>query len=305
MRNLLTALTAAGLIVGGLTACATDGAGEDEIAELDESGDDSKTDQPDIALTVLDIDPPKDRFSEKVGVIKSRSAFKTVFGYSAPSSIDFNKQWVAYYTAGTQTSGGYHATIERVRLSDTGKTLRITANLDRPGFDCVVTQALTAPYAVVKFAKPSSAPTTNRYYREESTTNCSQACAGTTENETVYEAETSSPHGACTLDVEHCVTNDSGACPQLTPLPPTFCSGGTIRTIPNYIASADGMECSLPSIHCVTNDSNACPQFSPLPPDYCPTGTRLEMVPGFIQSADGMECYVPSAYCVNNASPEC
>jgi len=305
MRTLFTALTAAALAFGGLTACAIED-DDSDAAELAEGIDDAKTDQPDFALTELDIDPPTNRFVEKVGVVKSRTAFKQVFGFSAPQSIDFNKEWVAYYTAGAQNSGGYHASIDRVRLSDSGKTLRITAHLNKPGFDCLVTQAITSPYAVVKFKKPASPqPTTNRYYRLESTTNCSApACAGTTESETIYE-DTATPKVACTVDAEHCLTSDHNACPQLSPLPPSYCSGGTVQTVPNYIDSADGMECEIPSVHCVTNDNGACPQFSPLPPNYCPAGTQVVTEPNFISSADGMECFVPRVHCVSTTDPSC
>ncbi len=58
----------------------------------------------------------------------------------------------------------------------------------------------------------------------------------------------------------HCVTNNSSACPQISPLPPTFCSEGTV--VPGarrFVASADGMECSMPSVHCVTSSVAACP----------------------------------------------
>ena len=63
----------------------------------------------------------------------------------------------------------------------------------------------------------------------------------------------------CLLTGYHCVTNDSSACPQLTPLPPNWCANGRIETTPRFIASADGKECSVPDHHCVTSDASLCP----------------------------------------------
>lgn len=304
--RLLTTISVLALSFGGIAACA-DVADDAEEAELEEGSDDAKTDQANIAVTAIDFGAPEDAESGKVGVIKSRAAWKSVFGFEAPASLRFDTHWVAYYTAGAQTSGGYSATITRVRLSNTGKTLKISTRLDAPGPDCFVTQAITFPYAVVKFEKPSSpVPTSNRYYRETLVTSCGQACAGGT----IVTEPTYAPAGIgneeCLVPDEHCLTNDHNACPQLSPLPPNFCPNGTVMTVPNYIASADGMECSIPSVHCVTNDYSACPQWSPLPPDWCPNGT-VETEPGFVASADGMECSHPRVHCVIddvNACPQ-
>jgi hypothetical protein len=84
------------LALGLSVAACADVADDPEEAELDEGSDDSKTDQPDIALTAVEFDAPIDIQEPKVGVIKSKTAWKQVFGVAAPSSIDFNKDWVAY-----------------------------------------------------------------------------------------------------------------------------------------------------------------------------------------------------------------
>jgi hypothetical protein len=64
---------------------------------------------------------------------------------------------------------------------------------------------------------------------------------------------------ARTIPSVHCVTDDSSACPQLSPLLPNYCANGTIKTEPNFITSADGMECYIPRVHCVVDDVNSCP----------------------------------------------
>jgi hypothetical protein len=130
-------------------------------------------------------------------------------------------------------------------------------------------------------------------------------CAeGTIETETVFAP--SSDGKECSTDVEHCLTDDFGACPQFSPLPPDFCAEGRVVTGPDhYITAADGMECSIPSVHCVTNDGGACPQFSPPPPDYCADGVLVSGPSSFIAAADGMECQIPSLHCLTNDLDAC
>ena len=79
-------------------------------------------------------------------------------------------------------------------------------------------------------------------------------CAnGTVVHEAAYVP--SADDKECAMPKVHCVTNDHGACPQFTPLPPDFCEDGTVVSgPPSFTSSADDMECSLPSVHCLTND---------------------------------------------------
>jgi PrcB C-terminal len=82
--------------------------------------------------------------------IASQTQYRLVFGHSAPSGIDFAAgDRVVFYSAGVRPTGGYDASITRVRRVD--GELRIRTQLDAPGAGCVVTQALTKPYVLVKF----------------------------------------------------------------------------------------------------------------------------------------------------------
>jgi hypothetical protein len=300
MRTLLFSVLALSF---GAAAC-IDVEDDAEIAELEEGTDDDKSDRPDLVFTEVDFQAPIAVDELKVGVIKSATQWKAVFGVSAPSSIQFDREWVAYYTAGVQTTGGYSAQITRLRISDTGKTLKIDTRLNKPGNDCVVTLALTAPYTIVKFEKPASPlPTRNGYYKTTEVYSCKLGCQGTSVSEPAF-VSTGNGNEECEIQEEHCLTNDSSACPQPSPLPPTYCPDGTVQTVPNYIASADGMECSFPSVHCVTNDQSACPLFTPLPPSWCASG-RVVTEPDYIASADGMECYVPRVHCVIDDAQVC
>ncbi len=292
-----------GLVAPALTGCA-DSIGDDELSEAEEGGgDDGKSDRADLALTPVEFSAPVDAGTSRVGVIKSRAAFQQVFGAPPPAGINFSSQWVAYYTAGLQSAGGYTASIQRIRLSDTGKTIKIDVNLDAPGAGCAVSLALTTPYAIVKFNKPFTQPSTSRYTRRETTTDCTMACAGRVEKEAHFTALGDGLE-ECATPIAHCLTNDWSSCPQFDALPPDFCVGGTVHSEPGFTASADGMECALPSPHCVTNDSSACPQLSPLPPNYCPTGTTLQTTFRFQASSDGKECMMPTAHCVLDAASD-
>ncbi len=118
--------------------------------------------------------------------------------------------------------------------------------------------------------------------------------------------EASTDDKECVVETDHCVTNDFGACPLLSPLPPDYCPEGTIvQGTASFMPSSDGMECEMPSVHCVTNDYGACPQFSPLPPDYCADGDVVQGATTFIPSTDGMECEIPSVHCVTTDANSC
>jgi hypothetical protein len=84
-------------------------------------------------------------------VITSREQYRTLLGSEPPPEIDFRQHWVAFYAAGMRPTGGYDASIADVRLSRNGRLLTITTQLVEPGPGCIVTQALTHPYVLVRF----------------------------------------------------------------------------------------------------------------------------------------------------------
>lgn len=52
---------------------------------------------------------------------------------------------------GTQRTGGYSVTVDRVHLEE--DTLTVGATFVRPGRDAIVTQVITSPFAVVRVAR--------------------------------------------------------------------------------------------------------------------------------------------------------
>ena len=87
-------------------------------------------------------------------LIASGRRYQRLFGHAAPSELAFNDgDAVIFYSAGVQRTGGYRASVERVLLR--GTTLHVTTSLESPGADCIVTQALSKPYTLVKVRLPS------------------------------------------------------------------------------------------------------------------------------------------------------
>ncbi len=140
--------------------------------------DDGKADQADLAFTAIPDLSLKVSVgtSEEGRVIRSASSYRAAFGTAPPADLDFSQTWLAVYSGGSQTTGGYHASVLHVRLSDSGASVKVTANLDRPGADCAVTQSLTKPIAVVKFAAQAGA-TRTAFTKTTTTTACTaQRC---------------------------------------------------------------------------------------------------------------------------------
>ena len=171
-----------GLLFCAIAACAGGSDDADLVSPdvAEETTIDDKADQQPIAFEVvsgLQLRSSVGR-TEEGRVIRSASAFKAAFGVNAPASIDFDETWFAVYSAGVRTTGGYNARVLAVRLSDSGKSVKVTSDLTKPGAGCVVTQALTKPFVVVKFAAQPGA-STSRFTKLVTTKNCTAACGMT------------------------------------------------------------------------------------------------------------------------------
>src|SRR5438876_564839 len=106
------------LLFVSVVACAdVDSADEfvtDDVTET--SVDDAKADQADLHFTVVTNLTLKSTIgqTEEGRVIRNAAAFKTAFGVNPPSSINFSHDWLAVYSAGVKTTGGYKAEILHV-----------------------------------------------------------------------------------------------------------------------------------------------------------------------------------------------
>ena len=89
--------------------------------------------------------------NRKIEFLHNQRAFaEAVVSYSkAPDEpVDFSANQVVLLAAGEQPTGGYAIRVDSVEATHDGLTLNATET--RPGKDCMVTQALTAPYLFVK-----------------------------------------------------------------------------------------------------------------------------------------------------------
>jgi nuclease A inhibitor-like protein/protease stability complex PrcB-like protein len=163
-----------------LVACAVDATDDADWVSTDvpdETDLAPKADQPEITSTPVDGLALRSSIgrTEEGRVIRSASAFRAAFTGAPPADLDFDTEWLAVYSAGVQTTGGYKASILSVRLSDSGKTVKVTSKIEKPGTNCIVTQSLTKPVAVVRFAAQPSAHT-SRFTKLRTTRSCGSVC---------------------------------------------------------------------------------------------------------------------------------
>jgi len=111
-------------------------------------------------------------------VFTSQSGYRAYFGHNAPSAVDFSRDWVVFYAAGTQSTGGYRASIAYLGKSLSGRTLYVDTHFERPGPDCIVTQAFTKPYVLARFRRPTPPPIFVSYFHSTSVRSCAPPVTG-------------------------------------------------------------------------------------------------------------------------------
>lgn len=105
-------------------------------------------------------------------IIKTNSAYRSYFGHDAPSEVNFARDWVIFYSAGSKPTGGYSASITKIIRSVSGLTLKVTTSLNKPGPGCMVTQAITKPYVLAKFRASQPSPQYVQFYKDDTVRNC-------------------------------------------------------------------------------------------------------------------------------------
>ena len=103
-----------------------------------------------IPFEAFDDDVGTRASSETRILIRTSAGYSAVFGHAAPAGVDFSRQWVIFYAAGTKPTGGYDASV--LSITRVGNKLLAITQLVSPGNGCAVTQSLTAPHVLVKFA---------------------------------------------------------------------------------------------------------------------------------------------------------
>jgi hypothetical protein len=103
-----------------------------------------------ISFETFDDDVGARAATETRALIRSRRAYQDFFGHAPPASVDFSRQWVVFYSAGTKSTDGYDASI--LALMRAGGRLLVVTELVSPGNLCTVTQTVTTPHVLVKLA---------------------------------------------------------------------------------------------------------------------------------------------------------
>ena len=121
-----------------------------------------------IAFTPFSDDVGKQAATESRALIRSAGGYQSFFGHAAPAGVDFSREWVMFYAAGTKPTGGYEASFLAVLRA--GPSLIAITQLMSPGAACGTTQAFTTPYALIKF--PAQPGTSAQFYKQDDIIDC-------------------------------------------------------------------------------------------------------------------------------------
>jgi PrcB C-terminal len=224
--------------------------------------------------------------------ISSAGQYRRAFGHAPPDGVDLSGRAIAiFYTPGVQNTGGYEATFEKVEVS--GRTLVVTTRLSSPGPNCVVTQALTHPYALASLQLPRGVRRI-RFESDDVVRDCEAppTCDGT-----------ECPDGQhCELTPVVCIKAPCPAIPECVDDRIT-CGGFTGKPCP------DGLTCiDDPSDDCDPNNGGAdcggiCVSEPPIDACSgvkCEAGTHCEVIGG-----DAAACVPDPQFCGGIAAFPC
>lgn len=283
----VVALAATALVAG----CGGDAADGDELieeGEVLEAQADDKSDRAPLAFELF-ADEIGDRGTRETRrVFTTAASYRSYFGHAAPASVNFGREWVVFYSAGTKSTGGYKANISKIATSASGRTLKVTTALESPGADCRVTFALTKPFVLAKFRKPTPRPAYVSYYRDDTVKECEVApscdrvqCEEGTHCEL---REVWCVRAPC-YPQPQCVPDDAGVtCANARCARNHYCYDGDdqVRCIPYLtcdnaeLACAPGAACVDGPIACVTAP---CPPSAPTCQWQCPADGWINCMP--------------------------
>lgn len=133
-----------------------------------------KDDEVTYSVESLDFEVPEVVLGDELRrTMTSEDAFQRVFGAQSPG-VDWEENWVIFYTTGPLLSRENDATIETVRLAESEKSLQVVtrhSHLDRA---CQINYGPSryemdseSPYALVTIPRPSVDPRAVRYYADD------------------------------------------------------------------------------------------------------------------------------------------
>ena len=110
--------------------------------------------------------------AEGLAVLTSNAEYRAFLGHSAPAAVDWNRQWVAFYSGGLYLSGGFSASIEVVQYNPASQSLLVSTLLLVPAEGCVEPEILSWPHALVTFPRPSGNVDLLRFDRQFALFDC-------------------------------------------------------------------------------------------------------------------------------------
>jgi hypothetical protein len=249
-----------------------------------------------IAFQTFSDDVGDRAATENRTLIRTARGYQSFFGHAPPASVDFSREWVIFYAAGTKPTGGYDASVLAVLRS--GGTLIAITELASPGAGCAVTLAQTSPHVLVKFpAQPGSAAS---FFKQDRTQDCpSDGCAAVL----CPAGSTCDPTtGKCSPAPVRCGGLGGIACPGLGRCvddPSDSCDpnaggndcGGVCSCVQNVLCTTDSKFDSSPAV-C------ACVPVAPPPP--CPPVCDIYCEYGNVADANGCptcKCNPPPNAC--------
>ncbi|HXU64448.1 MAG TPA: protease complex subunit PrcB family protein [Polyangia bacterium] len=121
-----------------------------------------------IAFQTFTDDVGKQASTKTRTLIRNARGYQSMFGHAPPAAVDFSREWVMFYAAGTEPTGGYQASF--LALLRNGPSLIAITQLASPNKACLVDDVITTPYALIKFpAQPGTSP---QFYKSDSITDC-------------------------------------------------------------------------------------------------------------------------------------
>jgi hypothetical protein len=252
--------------------------------------------------TFSDTAPAKTAETRKI--ITSAAQYRAIVGHEPPVRLQWSREWVAFYSAGVQKTGGFNASIERIGLTASGRGLVVTTRLESPGAGCAVTESLTNPQTFVTFRRPTPTPSTTTFKRVDEVKACSE-CAG---NSTTNPAT-----GACECTaLGRCITGyvwnaDAAVCGCVPAAPACGaasmeCPGaGTCVTgqcacnalaacIPGYRWDSSPSVCGCVSDAPSCGASTTCPGAGTCASGACACNAMAACIPGFRWDASPAVC---------------
>ena len=217
--------------------------------------------------------------TESRALIRSAQGYETFFGHAPPGAVDFSREWVMFYAAGTKPTTGFVASF--VALLRSGRTLIAVTQLTSPGSGCVTGQATTTPYALIKL--PAQSGTSAQFFKQDRVSDCSTNLCAAVLCETGSDCDPAT--GTCVPRKVTCGGLTGATCPGLGRCaddPSDTCDpnqGGADCTgfcscVQNVLCTTDHHFDPSPSVcACVPNAPTQCPPVCDI---YCENGNVLD-----------------------------